>query len=270
MSALIQAQQVHKSFGENRVLQGIDLEVDEHQVVCLIGGSGCGKSTLLRCINGLERVTSGHISVDGESVTGRGADLNGVRRDVGIVFQNYNLFPHMTVLDNITLAPRKVLRVTRAQAEARGRLILERIGLLAKAGEFPDNLSGGQQQRAAIARALAMGPRVLLLDEITSALDPELVGEVLAIVRELAEEGMTMILATHEMAFARQVADTVCYLFEGRILESGPPGRIFSDPRHERTRAFLGRSLTPSLPPPALNGIRSTGADHRPSKENSR
>jgi polar amino acid transport system ATP-binding protein len=250
MSALVQIHQIHKSFGEIAVLRGIDLQVREHEVVCLIGGSGCGKSTLLRCINGLETVTSGDISVDGENVTGRGADLNQVRRDVGIVFQNYNLFPHMTVMDNVTLAPRRVLRQSRAEAENRGRLLLERIGLLAKADEFPDRLSGGQQQRAAIARALAMGPRVLLLDEITSALDPELVGEVLAIVRELADEGMTMILATHEMAFARQVADKICYLFEGRILESGPPEQLFSDPREQRTRAFLKRSLAGLLPPP--------------------
>jgi polar amino acid transport system ATP-binding protein len=245
MTALVSVSEVRKSFGANVVLRGIDLAVDEHEVVCLIGGSGCGKSTLLRCINGLETIDSGEITVDGDRVSGLGADLNTVRREVGIVFQSYNLFPHMNVMDNITLAPRKVLGLRKNEAQDRARALLDRIGLLDKANEFPDRLSGGQQQRAAIARALAMGPRVLLLDEITSALDPELVGEVLAIVGELAVDGMTMILATHEMSFARQVADRVCYVYEGQILESGPPERIFSQPREPRTEAFLRRSLAP-------------------------
>jgi polar amino acid transport system ATP-binding protein len=234
---------VHKSFGDNHVLRGIDLQVDEHQVVCLIGPSGCGKSTLLRCINALEDIDEGAIRVDGEQASGRGVDLDGLRQEVGIVFQSFNLFPHMTVLDNVTLAPRKVLSLSRKQAAERARGLLARIGLDDKAGEYPDRLSGGQQQRVAIVRALAMQPRLLLLDEITSALDPELVSEVLNIVRELATEGMTMLLATHEMGFAREVSSKVCVLYSGVVCEEGPPDQIFGDPQNERTRTFLKRII---------------------------
>jgi polar amino acid transport system ATP-binding protein len=230
---------VHKRFGSNHVLRGVDLNVEQHQVVCLIGPSGCGKSTLLRCINALEIIDGGEIRIDDEVVSGRGVDVNALRQDVGIVFQSFNLFPHMSVLRNITIAPIKVLKVSAAEAEERARLLLDRIGLEEKADEFPDRLSGGQQQRVAIARALAMGPRVMLLDEITSALDPELVSEVLNIVRELASEGMTMLLATHEMGFAREVSSKVCFLYEGVVHEEGPPEQIFADPNEERTKAFL-------------------------------
>src|SRR4029450_5987684 len=208
---------VHKRFRENEVLRGVDLRVDEHHAVCLIGPSGCGKSTLLRCINALEEIDEGAIRIDGEQASGRGVDLDGLRQDVGIVFQSFNLFPHMTVLDNVTLAPRKVLGLPRKQASERALTLLSRIGLDDKASEYPDRLSGGQQQRVAIVRALAMQPRLLLLDEITSALDPELVSEVLNIVRELAAEGMTMLLATHEMSFAREVSSKVCFLDAGVI-----------------------------------------------------
>jgi len=243
MSGFLEIDDIHKRFGTNQVLRGLDLDVAEHDVVCLIGPSGCGKSTLLRCLNGLEHVESGEIRIDSERVSGRGVDLNWLRRTVGIVFQSFNLFPHMTVLANVTLAPRKVLGLARAPAEEQAMSLLSRIGLQDKAKEYPDRLSGGQQQRAAIARALAMGPRVLLLDEITSALDPELVAEVLAIVRELAAEDMTMLLATHEMGFAREVASKVCYLHEGRVAEVGPPERIFTEPQNPRTRAFLRRII---------------------------
>jgi len=241
--AFLEIQGVHKRFGANHVLTGVDLQVDEHDVVCLIGPSGCGKSTLLRCINALEEIEEGAIRIDGEQASGRGVDLDGLRQDVGIVFQSFNLFPHMTVLDNVTLAPRKVLGLPRKQADDRALLLLSRIGLDAKAGEYPDRLSGGQQQRVAIVRALAMQPRLLLLDEITSALDPELVSEVLNIVRELAAEGMTMLLATHEMGFAREVSSKVCFLDEGVICEEGPPDQIFGDTQNERTRIFLKRII---------------------------
>ncbi|HKH04690.1 MAG TPA: amino acid ABC transporter ATP-binding protein [Acidimicrobiales bacterium] len=241
--AFLEIQGVHKRFGANHVLTGVDLQVDEHDVVCLIGPSGCGKSTLLRCINALEEIEEGAIRIDGEQASGRGVDLDGLRQDVGIVFQSFNLFPHMTVLDNVTLAPRKVLGLPRKQADDRALLLLSRIGLDAKASEYPDRLSGGQQQRVAIVRALAMQPRLLLLDEITSALDPELVSEVLNIVRELAAEGMTMLLATHEMGFAREVSSKVCFLDEGVICEEGPPDQIFGDPQNERTRIFLKRII---------------------------
>jgi polar amino acid transport system ATP-binding protein len=241
--AFLELHGVHKRFGTNPVLRGIDLSVDEHQVVCLIGASGCGKSTLLRCINALETIDEGEIRLAGERVSGRGVDVDGLRQDVGIVFQSFNLFPHMTVLQNVTLAPTKVLKLNRRYADEQAMALLTRIGLADKAGEYPDRLSGGQQQRVAIVRTLAMGPRVLLLDEITSALDPELVSEVLNIVRELAEEGMTMLLATHEMGFAREVASKVCFLSEGVVLEEGPPEQIFGDPNEERTRAFLKRII---------------------------
>jgi len=237
--SFLQLRNVHKQFGTNRVLRGIDLAVEEHQVVCLIGPSGCGKSTLLRCVNALEAIDDGEIILDGERVSGPGVDVNALRQDVGIVFQSFNLFPHMTVLRNVTLAPVKVLGMPRAEAEERAMALLTRIGLDHKAAEYPDRLSGGQQQRVAIVRALAMGPRVMLFDEVTSALDPELVSEVLGMVRELASEGMTMLLATHEMGFAKEVASTVCFLYEGVVHESGPPERIFGDPIEDRTRQFL-------------------------------
>jgi polar amino acid transport system ATP-binding protein len=241
--AFLELEGVHKHFGANHVLRGVDLYVDEHDVVCLIGPSGCGKSTLLRCINALEEIDGGAIRIDGEQASGRGVDLDGLRQDVGIVFQAFNLFPHMTVLENVTLAPRKVLGLPRKEAADRALTLLSRIGLDEKASDYPDRLSGGQQQRVAIVRALAMQPRLLLLDEITSALDPELVSEVLNIVRELAHEGMTMLLATHEMAFARDISSKVCFLDEGVIFEEGPPDQIFGEPRNDRTRIFLKRII---------------------------
>jgi polar amino acid transport system ATP-binding protein len=234
---------LHKSFDKLEVLRGIDLSLAEHEVVCLIGASGSGKSTLLRCINLLEPVDEGRIFIEGEEITAEGVDVNRIRRRVGIVFQSFNLFPHMSVLDNVSLAPRKVLRLPRAEAERRATELLQRIGLAEKRGEFPDRLSGGQQQRVAIARALAMQPDILLLDEITSALDPALIGEVLNLVRELAAGGMTMVLATHEMGFAREIANRVVFLDEGRILEQGPPERIFSAPTEPRTQEFLRRII---------------------------
>jgi len=217
--------------------------VDQHQVVCLIGASGSGKSTLLRCINLLEHVEEGRIVVDGRCITESKVDVNALRRSIGIVFQAYNLFPHMTVLENVTLAPIRTRKLSKADARTRGRELLALIGLEAKADEFPDRLSGGQQQRVAIVRALAMNPSLMLLDEITSALDPQLVGEVLALVRDLAREGMTMILATHEMSVAREIADKVCFLDAGVILEEGPPEQVLADPKEPRTREFLGRVL---------------------------
>jgi polar amino acid transport system ATP-binding protein len=241
--AFLELLDVHISFGANHVLRGANLSVNEHDVVCLIGPSGCGKSTMLRCINQLEQIDAGEIRMDNDRVSGPGVDVNRLRRDVGIVFQSFNLFPHMSVLRNITLAPTKVLGLSKDEAEATAMTLLKRVGLDAKATEYPDRLSGGQQQRVAIVRALAMGPRVMLLDEITSALDPELVSEVLNIVRDLAAEGMTMLLATHEMGFAKEVASKVCFLYEGVIHEEGPPAQIFGDPREERTRSFLKRII---------------------------
>jgi len=232
---------LHKSFDKLEVLRGIDLDVAEHEVVCLIGASGSGKSTLLRCINLLEPIDGGRIVVAGEEITAREVDVNRIRRGIGIVFQSFNLFPHMSVLGNVTLGPRKALRKSRTEAEADADALLERFGLAEKRDDYPDRLSGGQQQRVAIVRALAMEPKLLLLDEVTSALDPELVAEVLDVIRELAEGGMTMLIATHEMGFARDVADRVCFLHEGRILEQGPPERIFGAPREDRTRQFLQR-----------------------------
>lgn len=234
---------LHKSYGSTEVLRGIDLDVGEHEVVCIIGASGSGKSTLLRCINLLEPIDAGRIVLEGQEITAPGAPVDRIRRRVGIVFQAFNLFPHMRVLDNVTLAPRKVLRLSEKEAAARATALLERFGLADKARDYPDRLSGGQQQRVAIVRALAMEPDLLLLDEITSALDPELVVEVLDVVRELARGGMTMIIATHEMAFARDVADRVCFLDAGRILESGPPAVIFGAPAEPRTRRFLQRVM---------------------------
>ena len=243
MSEAVRLEGIHKSFDGLEVLKGIDLTLDEHQVVCLIGASGSGKSTLLRCINLLEQVEAGRIWIHGAEITVQGVDRNAVRRQVGIVFQAFNLFPHMTVLGNVSLAPIKVLKQGRAAAEANARELLARFGLAEKAGDYPDRLSGGQQQRVAIVRALAMDPDVLLLDEITSALDPELVAEVLDVIRGLAEQGMTMVIATHEMSFARDIADRVSFLDEGRILEEGPPEQIFSAPTQKRTRRFLDRII---------------------------
>jgi polar amino acid transport system ATP-binding protein len=239
----VSVENVSKRFGELEVLQHISLAVEEHQVVCLIGASGSGKSTLLRCINLLEHVDEGRILVDGEEVTNGATDVNALRRKIGIVFQAYNLFPHMTVMDNVTLAPRKVLGRSRREATIAAMDLLRRIGLEEKAHEFPDRLSGGQQQRVAIARALAMSPKLLLLDEITSALDPQLVAEVLNLVRSLTEVGMTMIIATHEMGFCREVSDTVCFLDGGVIREQGTPERIFTSPQEPRTREFLARVI---------------------------
>jgi polar amino acid transport system ATP-binding protein len=234
---------LHKSFGALEVLRGIDLDVAEHEVVCLIGSSGSGKSTLLRCINLLETIDAGRIVVEGDEITAKRVDVNRIRRRIGIVFQAFNLFPHMSVLDNVTLGPRKVLRLGRAEAEGRATELLERFGLAPKRNDYPDRLSGGQQQRVAIVRALAMQPDLLLLDEVTSALDPELVAEVLNVIRELAAGGMTMVIATHEMGFARDIANRVCFLDAGQILEEGPPAEMFSAPREERTRQFLQRVI---------------------------
>ena len=241
MTESVRIEGLQKSFDDLEVLKGIDLVVQTHEVICLIGASGSGKSTLLRCIDLLEPIDGGRISIDGIDITARGTDQDAVRRRIGIVFQSFNLFPHMTVLRNVALAPVKVLKQSRDRAEERSRQLLGRFGLADKADEYPDRLSGGQQQRVAIVRALAMDPDVLLLDEITSALDPELVAEVLDVIRELATQGMTMVIATHEMAFARDVAHRVCFLDEGVILEDGPPAQIFSEPREDRTRQFLQR-----------------------------
>jgi len=232
---------LRKSFGANEVLKGIDLTVDTHEVVCLIGASGSGKSTLLRCVNLLEPIDAGQISLWGQEITGPGIDPNLVRKQVGIVFQSFNLFPHMTVLRNVTLGPTKVRRLSRAEANEDARALLARFGLADKEADYPDRLSGGQQQRVAIVRALAMRPQLMLLDEVTSALDPELVAEVLDVIRELAAAGMTMIIATHEMGFARDIARRVCFLEEGQIIEDAPPAELFASPRDERTRRFLGR-----------------------------
>jgi polar amino acid transport system ATP-binding protein len=238
---MLELEGVRKSFGRVEVLRGVDLEVAEHEVVCLIGASGSGKSTLLRCVNLLEPIDAGRIVVAGEEITRRGVDVNAVRRRIGIVFQAFNLFPHMSVLRNVTLGPRLALGLPRAEADARARELLGRFGLAGRADDYPDRLSGGQQQRVAIVRALAMRPRLMLLDEVTSALDPELVAEVLEVIRELAAGGMTMLIATHEMGFARDIAMRVCFLDEGVILEQGPPGEIFSAPREPRTQQFLQR-----------------------------
>ena len=238
-ASFVKVENVSKAFGENQVLTNVSLDVAPHDVVCLIGASGSGKSTLLRCINVLEKIDAGTITVDGQDLTNGKLDVNRLRQQIGIVFQAYNLFPHMTVLQNVTLSPRKTRGLSKKQAEDRAYELLDRIGLRDKAEEFPDRLSGGQQQRVAIVRALAMDPKLMLLDEITSALDPQLVSEVLQLVRELSEVGMTMIIATHEMSFAREVANKICFLDGGVILEEGPPSQLFGDPQEERTRAFL-------------------------------
>jgi polar amino acid transport system ATP-binding protein len=238
----LEVQGLSKSFGRHEVLRGIDLTVAEHEVVALIGASGSGKSTLLRCINLLEPINSGRIFLGGEEIT-RVRNVNAVRRRIGIVFQAFNLFPHMSVLRNVTLAPRDVLGLSKRDAEDRATTLLDRFGLADKRAEYPDRLSGGQQQRVAIVRALAMQPELMLFDEVTSALDPELVAEVLQVIRELAAGGMTMIIATHEMSFARDMSDRVCFLDAGRILESGPPDQMFTSPREERTQQFLQRII---------------------------
>ncbi|MGW1061241.1 amino acid ABC transporter ATP-binding protein [Micromonospora rubida] len=234
---------LRKSFAGHVVLDGLDLTVDEHRVVALIGASGSGKSTLLRCVNLLEELDDGTIELDGEDISDPRVDPDRVRRRIGMVFQSYNLFPHLSVLENVTLAPVRVHRRARAEAQAQARELLDRVGLGAKADAYPDRLSGGQQQRVAIVRALANSPRLMLLDEVTSALDPELVGEVLALIRDLKADGMTMVLATHEMGFAREVADQVCFLDGGRVIETGPPERVLGEPTEPRTRQFLRRII---------------------------
>ncbi len=239
--AFLEIKDVHKSYGHNEVLKGVSISVKRHEVVCLIGASGSGKSTLLRCVNQLEQVNGGEITIDDDTVTGAGVDLNRLRRDVGIVFQSYNLFPHMSVMENITLAPIRVAGVKRKDAEERAMALLNSVGMSDKAKAYPDMLSGGQQQRVAIVRALAMEPRIMLLDEITAALDPELVGDVLEIVRDLAHQGLTMMLATHEMGFAKEVSSQVCFLEQGQILEKGSPKEIFENPHEPRTQQFLSR-----------------------------
>jgi polar amino acid transport system ATP-binding protein len=240
-SIAVRIERLRKSFGPNEVLKGIDLRVASHEVICLIGASGSGKSTLLRCVNLLEPIDSGRIFLLGQDITGPGIDQNLVRRQIGIVFQSFNLFPHMNVLRNVTLAPMKVLRMPPAAAAQEARALLDRFGLIDKQHDYPDRLSGGQQQRVAIVRALAMQPQIMLLDEVTSALDPELVAEVLEVIGELAVGGMTMLIATHEMGFAREIANRVCFLEEGTIIEDAPPAELFTDPKDERTRRFLRR-----------------------------
>jgi polar amino acid transport system ATP-binding protein len=241
VTSKLEIDEVRKSYGDKVVLDGMTLSVDEHEVVCLIGPSGCGKSTLLRCVDLLDPIDAGAIRLDGQEITARGTDTNAIRRRIGIVFQSFNLFPHLSVLDNLTLGPRRAHGVDRRTAEAKAHDLLDRFGLGDKADEYPNRISGGQSQRAAIVRALMSDPEILLLDEVTSALDPELVGEVLGVIRELAARGLTMILATHEMGFARDVADRVCFLHEGRVLEDAPPAELFTDPRQERTQQFLRR-----------------------------
>jgi polar amino acid transport system ATP-binding protein len=240
-SAALEIEGLRKSFGTHVVLDGIDLSVGEHEVTCLIGASGGGKSTLLRCVNLLEPVDAGRIVVAGEEITRPGVDVNRVRRGIGIVFQAFNLFPHMSVLENVTLAPRLALRQGRSESEEQARALLDRFGLSDKVEAYPDHLSGGQQQRVAIVRALAMQPRLMLFDEVTSALDPELVAEVLDVIGELAAGGMTMVIATHEMGFARDIATRVCFLDDGVILEQGSPEQMFGSPHEPRTQQFLQR-----------------------------
>jgi polar amino acid transport system ATP-binding protein len=239
--AAVELRQVRKSYGSHEVLRGIDLTVASHEVICLIGASGSGKSTLLRCVNLLEPVTAGSILLSGQEITAPGVNTDQVRRHIGIVFQSFNLFPHMTVLRNITLGPVKALKMPRAEADQLARDLLARFGLADRAGEYPDRLSGGQQQRVAMIRALAMSPRLMLFDEVTSALDPDLVAEVLDVIRELASSGMTMLLATHEMGFARDVASRVAFLADGEIVELAPPADLFGNPQQERTQRFLRR-----------------------------
>ena len=240
---MIIVKDLHKKYGDNEVLRGIDYRVEEQEVVCLIGPSGSGKSTFLRCLNGLETITSGEVSVNGHVVSDRRTDINTVRREVGMVFQHFNLFPHLKVLDNVMLAPTKVAGVRKEQARTKALELLEKVGLKDKSHAYPANLSGGQQQRVAIARALAMDPVVMLFDEPTSALDPEIVGEVLTVMKDLAREGMTMVVVTHEMGFAREVADRAVFMDGGVIVEQGDPAQVFGDPQHDRTRNFLSKVL---------------------------
>jgi polar amino acid transport system ATP-binding protein/glutamine transport system ATP-binding protein len=240
---MIIVKDLHKKYGAHEVLRGIDYRVEEQEVVCLIGPSGSGKSTFLRCLNGLESITSGEVSVNGHMVSDRKTDINTVRREVGMVFQHFNLFPHLKVLDNVMLAPTKVAGVGKEQARAKALELLDKVGLKDKTHAYPANLSGGQQQRVAIARALAMDPVVMLFDEPTSALDPEIVGEVLAVMQDLAREGMTMVVVTHEMGFAREVADRAVFMDGGVIVEQGDPAQVFGDPQHDRTRNFLSKVL---------------------------
>jgi ABC-type polar amino acid transport system ATPase subunit len=241
---VVRLEAVRKSFGDNLVLDGIDLDVSAGQVLAVIGRSGSGKSTLLRCVNLLEPVDSGRVFLEGEEITRKGVDRNAIRQRIGIVFQQFNLFPHLKVIDNLTLATRRVRHVPRKEANRRAQVLLEQVGLPEKAKSYPHQLSGGQQQRVAIARALMMSPHVMLFDEVTSALDPELVGEVLIVMRDLAREGMTMMVVTHEMQFAREVADWLVFMDGGRIVEQGKPERVLSDPKEEGTRRFLRRTLT--------------------------
>jgi polar amino acid transport system ATP-binding protein len=240
---VVRLEGVHKSFGDNVVLRGIDLSVAAGEVLVVIGPSGSGKSTLLRCVNLLEPIDAGRVVLEGEEITRRGADVSALRQRVGIVFQQFNLFPHLRVIDNLTLAVRRLRKVPRARAETRAHELLGQVGLQGKARQYPHQLSGGQQQRVAIARALMMEPHVMLFDEVTSALDPELVGEVLVVMRDLARDGMTMLVVTHEMQFAREVGDRVVFMDDGRIVEEGPPADLLDRPREERTRRFLARSL---------------------------
>ncbi len=238
---IIEVSDLHKSFGENEVLSGIDLSVADGEVVCVIGPSGSGKSTLLRCLNRLEDITGGDVVVDGHRLTDKKLKIDDVRAEIGMVFQQFNLFPHKSVIENLMLAPMMVRRLGKEQARERGRALLAKVGLAEKENEYPRRLSGGQQQRVAIARALAMEPKIMLFDEPTSALDPELVGEVLAVMKQLALEGMTMVVVTHEMAFAREVSDRVIFMDGGLIVEEGPPAQVFDNPRHRRTQSFLER-----------------------------
>ena len=240
---IIHVTDLHKSFGDNEVLKGIDCDVEASEVVCVIGPSGSGKSTFLRCLNMLEDITSGEVVIDGRSLTARTTDINAVRTEIGMVFQQFNLFPHMNVIDNVSLAPRKVRHLSDKAVRERALGLLDKVGLAEKADAYPAQLSGGQQQRVAIARALAMEPKMLLFDEPTSALDPELVGEVLAVMKQLALEGMTMVVVTHEMGFASEVGDRVLFMDDGVIVEEGTPDRIFANPTSERTKAFLNKVL---------------------------
>ncbi|WP_173915545.1 amino acid ABC transporter ATP-binding protein [Halobacillus sp. Marseille-Q1614] len=240
---MISVRELHKSFGDTKVLKGINLEVKPQEVVCVIGPSGSGKSTLLRCLNLLEEVTSGDVLIEGNNLTDKKVNINEVRTRVGMVFQHFNLFPHMTVMDNITIGPRKIKGKKKKEAEDEARPILEKVGLGDKANVYPESLSGGQKQRVAIARSLAMNPKIMLFDEPTSALDPELVGDVLAVMKELAKEGMTMVVVTHEMGFAREVGDRVIFMDEGIIMEENVPEKIFGDPDNPRTKEFLSKVL---------------------------
>jgi len=240
---IIEVKDLHKSFGDNEVLAGIDCSIAESEVVCVIGPSGSGKSTFLRCLNMLEKITSGDVIIDGNNLTDKRLNIDDVRTEIGMVFQQFNLFPHKSVIENVMLAPTQVRRISKSAARERGRALLEKVGLAEKENAYPGQLSGGQQQRVAIARALAMEPKILLFDEPTSALDPELVGDVLAVMKSLAEEGMTMVVVTHEMGFAREVGDRVIFMDGGVVVESGEPAAIFDAPQHERTQAFLNKVL---------------------------